>query len=104
MASAGGCWHVRMALIASPSPFGALEMNQEKRGKDQMIIRELTIEQVRGELRKFGISESSVPYRGYATTLFDDGEKRRFIGHSPEGKYFLQEVTGTRNSSPEECF
>lgn len=27
-----------LALNASPSPFGALEMNQEKRGKDQIYV------------------------------------------------------------------
>jgi hypothetical protein len=55
------------------------------------LIKELTIQEVRQMLREANLSEGSVPYRGYATTISDDGKVCVFIGHSPEGKYLLQQ-------------
>lgn len=59
-----------------------------------MIIRELTKEQAVAELKAAGLAHhiTSLPYRGYAVTLSDDGKRRRFIGHHPGGKYLLQEL------------
>jgi len=56
-----------------------------------MIIRELSKKEARAELRAHGLSERGLPYRGYAVTLSDDGKRRRFIGHAPDGRYLLQE-------------
>lgn len=59
-----------------------------------MIIKELTKEQVKAALQAAGLAhhDSALPYRGYAVTLGNDGKRRRFIGHHPDGRYLLQDV------------
>jgi hypothetical protein len=73
-----------------------------------MIIRELTKEEAQAELKAAGLRHDicGLPYRGYAVTLSDNGTKRRFIGHAPDGKYWLQEqpsITHTPNNTSTEC-
>jgi hypothetical protein len=63
-----------------------------------MIIRELTEKEARQMLTEHGLRDT-LPYRGYATTLSDDGKRRIFIGHSPERKYLLQ-LLPSENSTP----
>jgi hypothetical protein len=56
-----------------------------------MIIRKLTEEEAHTLLKDAGL-KPMLPYRGYATTLSDDGRKRLFIGLHPNGEILLQSV------------
>lgn len=58
-----------------------------------MILQELTRQEAQAQLKAAGLAHdvTALPYRGYAVTLSDNGKRRRFIGHSPDGRYLLQE-------------
>lgn len=70
-----------------------MQINQNERLL-RMIIKELTKEEAIQMLKEHGLSERSLPYRGYAVTLKQDHRKRTFIGHSPDSRYLLQSKTG----------
>jgi hypothetical protein len=62
-----------------------------------MIIRKLTEKEAHALLKDAGL-KPVLPYRGYATTLSDDGRKRLFIGHHPDGEILLQSVPSKKEA------